>query len=192
MTAAPSPTARRRLLAPAALALLPMAAALLAGCGPLLSASTSDVAGIASAGVAGSVTESAAIGTGIGLAVAAIADSGLEYGERKVHAVEQARIAEAAGALEPGGVAPWSVGVRPPVEGPARGEVAVVSDLDAAAGLGLACKGIVFSVEGGGGPIGGRPRRAFYTATVCRDDGAGGAWRWASAEPATERWGKLQ
>ena len=33
------------------------------------------------------------------------------------------------------------------------------------------------------------PDRAFYTTMVCRD---GAAWKWASAEPATERWGALQ
>jgi hypothetical protein len=32
-------------------------------------------------------------------------------------------------------------------------------------------------------------RRAFYTASVCRD---GPTWKWATAEPATERWGSLQ
>jgi hypothetical protein len=31
--------------------------------------------------------------------------------------------------------------------------------------------------------------RAFYTATVCLD---GAKWKWASAEPATARWGSLQ
>jgi hypothetical protein len=31
--------------------------------------------------------------------------------------------------------------------------------------------------------------RAFYTANVCLD---GKQWKWASAEPATERWGSLQ
>ncbi len=34
-----------------------------------------------------------------------------------------------------------------------------------------------------------QPQRAFYTATVCQD---GARWKWASAEPATERWGSLQ
>ena len=32
-------------------------------------------------------------------------------------------------------------------------------------------------------------QRAFYVATICQD---GARWRWASAEPATERWGALQ
>jgi hypothetical protein len=31
--------------------------------------------------------------------------------------------------------------------------------------------------------------RAFYTATVCRD---ATQWKWATAEPATERWGAMQ
>jgi hypothetical protein len=34
-----------------------------------------------------------------------------------------------------------------------------------------------------------QPHRAFYTATVCQD---GAVWKWASAEPATARWGALQ
>jgi hypothetical protein len=31
--------------------------------------------------------------------------------------------------------------------------------------------------------------RNFYTVNVCQD---GTTWRWASAEPATARWGGLQ
>jgi hypothetical protein len=34
-----------------------------------------------------------------------------------------------------------------------------------------------------------KPQRAFYTAAICRN---GQTWKWASAEPATERWGALQ
>ncbi|MBV8524582.1 MAG: hypothetical protein JOY71_21080, partial [Acetobacteraceae bacterium] len=33
------------------------------------------------------------------------------------------------------------------------------------------------------------PRRTFYTTNICLD---GTTWRWAAAEPATERWGALQ
>ena len=50
----------------------------------------------------------------------------------------------------------------------------------------LECKEIVFSVDSGQGE---RLKRGFYIAALCRD---GGAWKWASAEPATERWGSLQ
>jgi hypothetical protein len=50
----------------------------------------------------------------------------------------------------------------------------------------FSCKEIVFSVDRIEMDA---PARAFYTATVCRDCAV---WKWASAEPATERWGALQ
>ena len=72
----------------------------LSGCGSVLTVGTADVAGIAGAGAANAVTKSAAIATGIGLAVAAGANAGLEYAERRVHRYEQDRIAKVAGGLE--------------------------------------------------------------------------------------------
>jgi hypothetical protein len=48
------------------------------------------------------------------------------------------------------------------------------------------CKEIVFSVDTMENKV---VNRAFYTATVCQD---GTTWKWASAEPATARWGSLQ
>jgi hypothetical protein len=169
------------------LALLLCAPGLLAGCGPLLSAATADLAGIASAAVTGAVTENAAAATGIGLGVSAGARAGLQYAQRRVHRAEQDRIAEAAGALGPGEVGRWAVDHPVPLETTGgRGRVAVTRTI--ALGPDLACKEIVFSVDRAA--AGGRaPRESFYTATVCRD---GEVWRWASAEPATGRWGSLQ
>jgi hypothetical protein len=69
------------------------------------------------------------------------------------------------------------------VEPNERGQVAVSRVISTGA---LECKEIVFSVDIG--PV-ERPRRGFYIAAVCRD---GETWKWASAEPATERWGSLQ
>lgn len=151
----------------------------LTGCGSVLTATTSDVAGIASAGIAGAVTKSPAVATGIGLGVASGAEAGLQYTERKVHAVEQNRIAEAAGPLKPGDVGHWSVTHAIPIEEDEHGDL-VVSRLIGSADFN--CKEIVFSVDAA-------KSRAFYTATVCQD---GTAWKWASAEPATARWGALQ
>jgi hypothetical protein len=52
----------------------------------------------------------------------------------------------------------------------------------------LDCKEIVFSVDAEATKD--KPASsAFYVASICRD---GNAWKWASAEPATERWGALQ
>jgi uncharacterized protein YceK len=160
--------------------LVPFACAVaLSGCGSVLTASTADVAGIAGAGVAGAVTKSPAAAAGIGLGIASAANAGLQYAERAVHAKEQDRIAEAAGALEPGVVGHWSVSHTVPIEDDEHGDLVVTrligaDDLD--------CKEIVFSVDT-------KSSRSFYVATVCRD---GAAWKWATAEPATARWGSLQ
>ena len=166
---------------PRLLALLALVA--LPGCSSLLTGATQEGAGIAGAGIASSITRSATIATGIGLGVAAGANAALQYGERRVHSYEQDRIAEAAGALGPGTAGPWSVVHDVPIESDQHGEVAVVRTLGSAA---VECKEIVFSVDT---TEDHQPRRAFYTATICHD---GPHWRWASAEPATERWGSLQ
>lgn len=155
----------------------------LSGCGPLLTETTADTAGIAGAGIASAVTSSASLAAGIGLGVQSGAEAGLQYVERNVHSVEQNRIAEAAGPLPEGGVAPWSVHHRIPIEADQHGELVVTRVLGNAA---FVCKEIVFSVDQGAKAA---IRRAFYMATVCRD---GPVWRWATAEPATPRWGALQ
>jgi hypothetical protein len=50
----------------------------------------------------------------------------------------------------------------------------------------LQCKEIVFSVDS---HVEKERKSAFFVAMVCRD---GDAWKWASAEPATDRWSGLQ
>jgi uncharacterized protein YceK len=162
---------------------LALCAVALSGCGSVLTATTADVAGIAGAGAASAVTKSAAAAAGIGLGIAAGADAGLQYLERDVHAVEQDRIATAAGDLPPGVVGHWNVTHRIPIEENEHGDLVVTRLIGSAD---FACKEIVFSVDTVEKKI---PHRAFYTATVCRD---GTAWKWASAEPATARWGTLQ
>ena len=126
------------------------------------------------AGVASAITKSAVVATGIGLGVAAGANAGLKYEERRVHRFEQDRIAEAAGTLAPGAAGPWRVEHDVPIEADEHGEVAVVRTVGNAA---IECKEIVFSVDMAEGH---EPRRAFYTATVCHD---GPHWKWATAEP---------
>lgn len=155
----------------------------LSGCGSVLTATTSDVAGIAGAGVASAVTKSPAAAAGIGLGIAAGANAGLQYVERDVHRAEQDRIAAAAGPLNPGIVGHWSVSHTIPIEDDEHGDL-VVTRLAGSADF--SCKEIVFSVDTIDEKV---VHRAFYTATVCRD---GQVWKWASAEPATARWGSLQ
>jgi len=155
----------------------------LSGCGSVLTASTSDVAGIAGAGIANAVSNSPAAATGIGLGVGAGANLGLQYVERDVHRAEQDQIAQAAGPLTPGAVGHWSVTHTIPIEDNEHGDL-VVTRLVGADDFN--CKEIVFSVD----TLEKQTlNRAFYTATVCKD---GENWKWASAEPATARWGALQ
>jgi hypothetical protein len=165
------------------LLLLLMCAGALSGCGSVLTATTSDVAGIAGAGVATAVTKSPAAAAGIGLGIAAGANAGLQVVERNVHRAEQDRIAEAAGPLEPGVVGHWNVSHPVPIEDDEHGDLVVTRLIGAAD---FNCKEIIFSVDT---KVKNTLQRAFYTATVCQD---GTAWKWASAEPATARWGALQ
>jgi hypothetical protein len=167
----------------AAVGLLLAASLQLGGCSSFLSAGTADAAGVAGAGIAGAVSRNATVGAAIGLGVASVANAGLQYGERVVHRAEQDQIAATAGALPDGAVGTWSVSHRIPIEPNEHGLVMVSRSFG---GADFTCREIVFSVDGGTTKA---PDRAFYVATVCRD---GEHWKWASAEPATERWGSLQ
>src|SRR4051794_16027465 len=156
----------------------------LSGCGSVLTESTSTVAGVAGAATGAAITKNATVAAAIGLGVNALADEALRYAERRVHKIEQDNIARVAGALPMGAVATWSVRHDVPIEPDEGGELVVSREFGA---LGFRCKEIVFSVDE-------RTKRhglvrSFYTANVCQD---GPAWRWASAEPATSRWGVLQ
>lgn len=164
------------------LALLAMAP-LVAGCNSLMGAGTETAAGVVGAGVASAVTDNATVATGIGLGVSAGARAGLQYAQRRVHRNSQNAVAAAAGGLAPGQVGSWSVRHSVPLEPDEQGQVVVTRVLGNAA---FACREIVFSVDK---VEDHRPVRSFYTAMICRD---ATRWRWASAEPATERWGSLQ
>jgi hypothetical protein len=156
---------------------------IVSGCTSIATEATSAGAGIAGASIAHSFTNNAGVTTGIGLGVQAAARAGLQYAERKIHQSEQDSIASVAGALPVGGVARWQSVHAIPLEGDEQGQVTVSRNLGSTA---LQCKEIVFSVEH---PDKADTPREFYTATVCRDKDA---WKWATAEPATERWGALQ
>jgi hypothetical protein len=156
-----------------------LACLLLAGCNSLLTEGTSTAAGVAGAAIASAVTHNAALATGIGLGVQAGAIAGLEYEEREVHDFEQTTIAAAAGPLNEGDIGAWSVQHAIKIEPDEHGSVMVTR---AFGGPAFRCKEIIFSVD--------HPTtRDFYLADVCQD---GEVWRWASAEPATARWGNLQ
>ena len=154
-------------------------------CSSLYSEGAQAGAGIAGAAVASKVTRNAAVATGIGLGAVAAARAGVQYTERVVHRNTQNSIATAAGPLDVGAVAPWSITHTFPIENDEHGRVTVSRIISSGA---LDCKEIVFSVDEDATKK-AAASSAFYVASVCRD---GDTWKWASAEPATERWGALQ
>jgi hypothetical protein len=158
-------------------------AAILPGCTSIATEGAAAGAGVAGAAIAHGVTDNAGVVTGIGLGVQAAARAGVQYAERKVHQSEQDRIAAVAGGLPVGAVGKWQAVHDIPLEADEQGEVTVSRTLG---GVDIQCKEIVFSVEHAKQA---GTTREFYTATVCRD---GAEWKWATAEPATERWGALQ
>ncbi len=157
----------------------------MSGCSSLYSEGATAGAGIAGAALAAKVTSNAAVATGIGLGAVAAARAGVQYSERVVHKNTQDGIARIAGPLEVGAVAPWSVTHSMPIEDDEHGRVTVSRTISAGA---LDCKEIVFSVDQTA-TKNVPASSAFYVASICRD---GDNWKWASAEPATERWGALQ
>ncbi len=154
-------------------------------CSSLYSEGAQTGAGIAGAAVAAKVTNNAAVATGIGLGALAAAKAGVQYSERVVHTNTQDSIAKAAGPLDVGAVAPWSIVHSFPIEDDEHGRVTVSRTISSGA---LDCKEIVFSVDHDATKD-KAATSAFYVASVCRD---GQNWKWASAEPATARWGALQ
>ena len=174
------------------IALFPLAGILLGlgGCSSLLTQSAGAGAGVGAAAISNALTTNGAITAGIGLGTQAAAIAGVQYLEKTVHTKEQNAIAGAAGALPVGGVGTWQVVHNIPIENDEHGELAVTRQLTPMLPSGGApafdCKEIVFSVD----TMSHRQvQRAFYTTTVCLD---GAAWKWATAEPATARWGALQ
>ncbi len=155
----------------------------LAGCGSVLTESTSVGAGVAGAAIASAVTKNGTVTAAIGLGVASAAATGLQLVERRVHAAEQNEIAAVAGTLKVGAVGSWAIAHDIPIEADEHGRVTVSRDI--AMGE-LRCREIVFSVEH---PQNAGVQQDFYVTDICRD---GTAWKWASAEPSTARWGFLQ
>lgn len=149
---------------------------LLAGCN-----TTGQIAAVVAGGAAGGATANPAVGFAVGVAVAAGANYVVRYYGRSRQNAEQDAIAEVAGELPVGTEAAWKIEHTIPI-GDEHGQLRVVRDVDSPL---TACKEIVFSVDEGKGD---KLKRAWYTSDVCKQ---AERWKWASAEPAVERWGYL-
>lgn len=140
------------------------------------------IAGVVSGGTVGAATGSPALGFAVGIATDAAGHRVMRwYGRSRQHN-EQNAIAEAAGPLGPGESADWHIDHTIPI-GNEHGTLQVVRLIDTPI---ADCKEIAFSVDEGKPP---KLQRAWYTTTICQQ---AEGWRWASAEPAVERWGFLQ
>lgn len=152
---------------------------------PLVLAGCSSIGAVSGAvvGVAtGSVTTNPLVGYAAGVGTKAAVDELVRYVSRKRQQGEQDQIAGKVGTLAVGQSAPWKIEHDIPL-GNEHGDVTVVGDMPNAL---APCKQVAFTVIDG--DAADAPRGRFIT-TACRDEGG---WKWAQAEPATERWGYLQ
>ncbi len=167
-----------RALGSAAMRILLLAAAVsLAGCN-----ATGKIAAVVAGGAAGGATGNPAVGFLVGVAVDAGANYVVRYYGRLRQGAEQDAIAQVAGELPVGTKAAWKIEYDIPI-GDEHGGLRVVRAIDTKL---AACREVAFSVDEGGG---GKLQRAWFTADICKQ---ATGWKWASAEPAVERWGFLQ
>ncbi|WP_118183810.1 hypothetical protein [Paraburkholderia phosphatilytica] len=149
----------------------------LSGCSSIGAASGA-VAGVAT----GAVTANPAVGFGVGIAVQAATDEAVNYYSRTMHEDQQNAIAALVGGMPVGDSKPWRVKHRLPVEN-GHGEVRVTRAFNTSLAI---CKEFAFSVVDGEKPD---SKVYWFTASACQQ---ATGWKWASAEPAVDRWGTLQ
>lgn len=153
--------------------LTPPILALLGGCTVV-----SDVAGLVAGGGAGAATANPAIGFAVGISVRAGSEGLRRYVVRRRQQGEQDAIADAAGSAPLGEPRPWQIRHTIPV-GNEHGDLAVVREYVTPLAT---CREVVFTVEDAGRP-------SLFTTSLCRQ---ATGWKWATAEPAVDRWGSLQ
>ncbi|WP_159999370.1 hypothetical protein [Roseomonas sp. 18066] len=163
-----------RLRAAALLLLAP----LLAGC-----ELAGGLAGGLSGAATGTITSNPAVGYAVGVTVRAAADAAMKRWMRGMQNDEQIAIAQAASELAAGDSRPWQVKHELPFGWRDQaGQLAVTRVIDTPL---TQCREILFSVQ----EKPEAPPEGIFVATTCRNPAG---WRWASAEPATARWGYLQ
>lgn len=163
-------------LLPRTLAWLVLLAACLSGCSTIGSF-TGAVAGIAT----GAATTNPAVAVTVGIGVKTATDALMKVATRRVSRAEQDAIAAAAGGTSVGESASWEAS-HPFGFGSRSGEVRVMRTIETAL---APCKEILFALADGES----EGQRQWFAASICRQ---ADQWKWASAEPAVERWGNLQ
>jgi hypothetical protein len=133
-------------------------------------------------GASAAATANPAVGIAVGVGVNAGIDATFAYIQRKRQQAEQDAIAAEIATMQPGEQRSWKINHVIPV-GNEHGVVVVVGNIPNAL---APCKELTFSVDSGSGA---KVTHHWYTTDACQDTRQ---WKWALAEPATERWGSLQ
>ena len=139
---------------------------------------TGELVAAAAGGASGAATGNPAVGIAVGIAVNSGINATVDYITRKRQQAEQDAIAGEVATMSVGDRRPWKIEHDIPI-GNEYGEVQVIRMIHTPLTL---CKELVFSVDDG-------EQRDWYTTEACRQ---GERWKWALAEPTTERWGSLQ
>jgi len=159
------------------LASLLLVVGMMAGC-----KSAPQIAAVIAGGVTGTATGNPAVGFAVGV----VTDAGANYAFRSIartrQGAEQDAIARIGGELPVGGEATWQIEHTIPI-GDEHGQLRVVRLIESPLAT---CKRITFSVDEGNGE---KLTRGWFATDICKQ---AEIWKWASAEPAVERWGYLQ
>ena len=162
--------------------LLPLLPALLplGGCANTVA----DLSGIATGGTVGAVTANPIVGYSVGMGTRAAVAAGVKYVMRDLHKDEQDVIAGVAGRMREGETQLWRVEHDLPFGyADENGAVQVTRVIETPI---ASCREILVTIEEGEGA---KATRGIYVGSICRQ---GDTWKWATAEPAVERWGYLQ
>lgn len=141
-----------------------------------------DLVAAAAGGASGAATANPAVGIAVGVTVNSAIDAAFAYVGRKWQQGEQDALAAEVADMGVGEQRAWAVHHFVPIDdehGKVEVTRAIVTPL-------TTCKELAFSVESGKGKD---VRDAWYVTQACQD---GARWKWALAEPATERWDALQ
>ncbi len=159
---------------------------MLAGCGAGSNSGETSAGPVAGAavgfGVSG-ITANPFIGYAAGIGAQAAVTALQKYLSRSLHQGEQDRIAGIVGTLAVGQSAPWQIHYDIPIDAE-HGDVTVTRVISNPLTI---CKEVAFTVIAGRKPD---APRGIYITTACKQPD--GIWKWAEAEPATQRWGFLQ
>ncbi|MGI4812070.1 MAG: hypothetical protein ACRYG5_16355 [Janthinobacterium lividum] len=137
----------------------------------------------AAAGIAtGTVSGNPAVALGVGVAVQAGTDQLVKHVTRRRQQTEQDEIATVIGGMQIGETRAWEARHTIPI-GNEHGVVKITRIIDNPLAQ---CRELLYSVVDGKGA---EAKSNWYVANACLQ---GQTWKWASAEPAVERWGNLQ